>query len=286
MTIRLLKPEDIDALKNLLQPRIDTSLFLLSNLASSGLEPGTTPFCGQYYGRFKDEVLDAVVVQYWNSMVMMQGSEAGVVAIWEHCGHLFSRIKGFIGPDPLCQLLKKRYHQKFGSAVLAMDARDRLYALSLSQLKTPTLLLRNEFVVRVIQQKDLPILQDWMIDYEIHALHSKKSPELVATVGKELENRLETGSTFVLENNNGQLLATSSFNATYQNYVQIGAVWTPLEYRCNGYGRSVVAGSLQLAKEQGASKAILFTDEVNVSAISAYEHLGFEHIGEFGLYLY
>ena len=50
-----------------------------------------------------------------------------------------------------------------------------------------------------------------------------------------------------------------------------------------GLARSVVAGSLLDAKAGGVVEATLFTEMDNIPAQKAYESLGFERIGDYGM---
>lgn len=81
----------------------------------------------------------------------------------------------------------------------------------------------------------------------------------------------------------GERVAYSAFNATVSEVVQIGGVWTPRALRGRGHGRSVVAGSLQYARDRGARMAVLFTAEDNLPAQRAYAGIGFEPIGNYGI---
>ena len=59
--------------------------------------------------------------------------------------------------------------------------------------------------------------------------------------------------------------------------------WTPPALRGRGYGRSVVAGSLQIARDRGARLAVLFTGEDNGAARAAYVSIGFRPIGDYAI---
>jgi uncharacterized protein len=61
----------------------------------------------------------------------------------------------------------------------------------------------------------------------------------------------------------------------------------PPALRGNGYGKSVVAGSLLEARSQGVERAILFTNRENLAAQAADRGIGFRATGEeFGLVLF
>jgi predicted GNAT family acetyltransferase len=59
----------------------------------------------------------------------------------------------------------------------------------------------------------------------------------------------------------------------------------PPPLRGKGYARCAVAGSLLDARAQGATRAVLFTQESNAAAIRSYQLLGFDRCGEYGLQL-
>jgi predicted GNAT family acetyltransferase len=65
--------------------------------------------------------------------------------------------------------------------------------------------------------------------------------------------------------------------------VQLGGVYTPAELRGRGYAKCSVAGSLLAAREGGATRAVLFTQ--NPSAARSYEAVGFRALGQYGLVL-
>jgi len=47
----------------------------------------------------------------------------------------------------------------------------------------------------------------------------------------------------------------------------------------------VVAGSLLAARKQGVARAVLFADPANAAARRAYQFLGFQIVGDYGLVL-
>jgi len=65
--------------------------------------------------------------------------------------------------------------------------------------------------------------------------------------------------------------------------VQLGGIYTPPEQRGRGYAKVSVAGSLLVAAQRGATRAVLFTK--NPSAVRSYEAVGFRRIGDYGLVL-
>ena len=81
----------------------------------------------------------------------------------------------------------------------------------------------------------------------------------------------------------GTLASLSAFNARLPDIVQLGGIYTPPVLRGRGFARAAVAASLLEARGQGASRAVLFTN--NPSAVRTYEALGFRRIGDYSIVL-
>ncbi len=69
----------------------------------------------------------------------------------------------------------------------------------------------------------------------------------------------------------------TNFNAALPAIVQVGGVYTPPDFRGQGYARRAVALHLEQAREAGVREAILFA--ANPAASRAYEAIGFTQIG-------
>jgi len=137
---------------------------------------------------------------------------------------------------------------------------------------------------RRIQVGDLDLLTEWRVGFSVEALGGEASLRLRRQCRASAERSLEQGGTWLLEDG-GEPVATSSFNATIDEAVQVGGVWTPPPLRNRGYGRAAVAASLVDARAAGVTTAILFTGEGNLAAQRAYLALGFRQIGHYRLLL-
>jgi predicted GNAT family acetyltransferase len=78
-------------------------------------------------------------------------------------------------------------------------------------------------------------------------------------------------------------VALTGFNARITDMVQVGPVWTPPEYRNQGFARQLLFFTLAQEKSKGIKQAILFTD--HPAAIKVYLAVGFEKIGNYRLAL-
>lgn len=284
MSYRLLNNEDTEAIVKLLRQHAATSLFMLNNIELTQVEYNGAQYEGRYFGAFNGVELTAVLVQYWNGNLMFQGEAKEVKELWVRFGSIFSEINGFIGREDLCQLLKAKYDKLPTAKPYSTSSKERLYDLTLSELNIPDQFNDEAIECKVATAEDLEFLVPWLVDYNIEALGAKKSERLVEDTAQSTLQKIKQRYTFVVLHQ-GEPVATASYNAKTNPYVQIGAVWTPVHLRGNGYAQCAVAAALMMAREDGFDHSILFTDEANIPAQKAYEKLGYQRCGDFGLYI-
>jgi ribosomal protein S18 acetylase RimI-like enzyme len=280
--IRLLQPGDEDALEAFLLPRVDSSMFLIGNMRSSGLVDHGRPYAGTYAAAFEDGEIVAVVAHYWNRNLIFQ-APVHLDVLWQAALEASNRsIQGLIGPNDQVSAAFAVF--RIDDSDVQMDETERLYSLHLDDLIEPQGLGSGRLKGRRIRSGDVELVTAWRVAFSIETLGADDTPQLWEQCRAGVERYLAEQLTWILEDQ-GQPVACSSFNAAIEEAVQIGGVWTPPERRRRGYGRSVVAASLLDARSQGVEKAILFTGERNVAAQKAYTALGFRHIGDYRIVL-
>lgn len=278
MNARQLTDADQPRLETFLKEHTDRSLFLLNNLARSGLVSGDEPYRGQYWGAFEGDALVGAVALYWNGMII-PSAPAGLAELADVIEQEANRsIAGFVGDRAQVDWLAER----FGCRAFRMDSPERLYALSLTELIEPGLLGDSAIECRPATMADRDQLVAWRVDYDVELMGTERSDQArqkaETHVGKDIQN----GVCFVLTRS-GTPVAMSCFNAALDSVVQIGGVFTPEAERGKGYARAVVAGSLLRARDRGVGRSILFTGFDNRAAQRAYEALGYRPVGEFAL---
>ncbi len=280
--IRQLEPGDEAILEAFLLPRLETSMFLISNMRESGLEYDGMHYTGDYVAAFEDDHIVAAMAHFWNGIVITQ-APVHLDALWRETLKVSGRpLKGIIGPHEQVCALKNTLPLE--SADAQLDRREILYSLALDDLVVPEALRTGRVKGRMAELHDVDILARWRVGYEIEALGEEETEQLWTHERAMAERVVEDGDTWILEAE-GQPVATSAFNARIAEAVQIGGVWTPPELRRRGYARCVVAQSLLDARDDGAQLAILFTDEINIPAQKAYTALGFRHVGDYYLFM-
>ena len=284
MDIRPVEDRDLPALDALLVEHLDSSLFLLSNLETGGLEDHGDAYQGTWIGAFDGSRLRAVAVSCWNGMVLVQG-DAGLEDAAVRAVHETGRaVTGIAGPSALVD----RARAALGTSArpVAHGGVEDLFTLSLDALRVPEALAKGRVRCRPPHDDEIePLLVDWRVAYSSETLGATPSPTLRDRARGELVRLQAIGRQWVLEAD-GQLVAYSGFNAWTRGVAQVGGVFTPRGLRGRGYGRAVVAGSLLDARERGSTRSVLFTDRDNISAQRAYRSLGYERAGEYGLVLF
>ena len=270
------------ALEIFLKHYPETSMFLRSNLHNSGIEyKSDMPYYGEYFAQYNSSgEIQGVLAHYWNGNIMMQCPDPSMLNDLVH--YFKSRCT-----RPICGILGDERQAKIVIDLLeinpssfTLNATDGLYQLELSKIIVPN---KSTFGYQLKKAKycDPYILKKWLTDYHVEALEADLSnPISVESINNSIKDAFNRDDLWTLEHNNIPL-SLCGFNASLPDIVQIGPVWTPVEYRNQGYARSVVALSLLEAKKKGIKQAILFTN--NLAAERAYCSIGFKNVGEYRL---
>jgi uncharacterized protein len=280
-TIRIVHPGDQPALEVFLQQRLQTSLFLLSNMRQAGLVDTGQSFEGTYAAAFEDETVAGVAALFWNGSLIYQAPKY-LPALQEAVRIATDRpIKTLLGPaDQVAAGL-----DALGASVrVHVDDPQVLFGLRLADLAVPELLRTGAVHARVLTAADTPVLARWRAASRMESFLEPDTPELWAEARDSVERYLASQRQWVLEAG-GKLVSTCTFNAEIREVVQVGGVYTPPEARGSGYARAVVAAALLDARAEGAGDAILFTDDDNQAAQKAYRAIGFRPIGDYRIVL-
>ena len=281
--IRRLAPGDEASITAFLDRHADSSMILRSNLRDPGLGGESQDLHGVWAGRFEQGALTDVVTHFRNGNLVLQSS-MDPVGVSRAALTISGRpVAGILGPWD--QAMKIREALGLAEAPQPEPVPEVLFAIDLSALCVPSALSERRLICRFPTEEELPLIIDWRHAYGIETLHASPGAELAEQSRKFVTSRMERGSLFVLEEA-GRLVAMTSFNARVPECVQIGGVWTPPELRGRGYARAVVAGSLLKAREEGATRSVLFTELGNIAAQRAYIALGYREVGRYAMLLF
>lgn len=287
MTIELktLSLGDEDHLRNFLAPYEASSMFLLANSRTAGLVDQRQALQGTYVAAIEAGQWCGVAAHFWNGMLVLQAPDPRVLETVARAAVLRSgrTLRGLAGPR--VQVDDARTALGLAARETALDSREKLYDLTLEDLRVPEALASGRVLCRRPRPSELDLLAAWRTEFSIESLGLTDGDDLRAVSRTELLRQDADGSVWIAVEGERPVSHTA-FNARLPGIVQVGGVWTPPALRGRGYARCAVAGSLREARGEGAKRAVLFTAEENAPARAAYEALGFRVVGDYGLVIF
>jgi ribosomal protein S18 acetylase RimI-like enzyme len=280
VTTRVLGAADGPALEAFLARHGDSSMFLRSNARRGGLEYHGRPLEANYAAAFERDGVTAVAAHCWNGLLLVQAPchLAAVVRLAvAESGRPVSGISG-----PWDQVVAARAALGLEAARPAKEGREHLFALPLADLVIPPALATRRVACRRPRAAELELLVAWRRAFYVEALELPDTSS-VALQARDDVLRLQADGWQWIALAHGTPVAYAALSARVQDAAQVGGVWTPPELRGRGYARAAVAGALLAARADGATRAVLFTDDAY--AARAYQALGFRRTGEYGLVL-
>ena len=278
--IRRLMSDDRPMLDAFLECHRASSMFLRSNLFYSGLIDGPDRFHGLYMGAFKGGALTDVAAHYWNNNIILQAPTMPMELACAVAKESGRNVNGVLGP--WAQVKAAEPGLDLDRTRLGKVVPEYLYLLSLDEMVVPESLSSEAVTHRRAGPHDLDTLVAWRRVYDRitmgfpeHTIDDERNRAM-------LSSTIDDARLWVLLDGDTPV-AMTGFNAAMPDTVQVGGVFTPEDQRGRGHARSVVAGALLDAKVDRAVEAILFTEMDNSPAQKAYESLGFEQVGDYGM---
>lgn len=272
-----------DGLSTYLSNYQEMTMFIRSNLSQSGIIYQNKPFHGEYYGSFENDVLNGVLVHYWNGNIMMQAENRSLLAALVDDFELNRTrpIAGILGEDSQASFVIEKL--QLDSSLFAVNYQEKLFLLNLEKMIRPKAITTYNCSIKTTQDCEVETIKEWLIAYDIEALGTDENNlELEESILNEIQDKQLNENRWVLFVDNVPV-SLCGFNARLPDIVQIGPVYTPYPLRNKGFAKIAVYLCLQEAMKKEVKRATLFTN--NTSAIRAYQSLGFQEIGKYRLAL-
>lgn len=174
--IRILKPGDEAALEGFLLSRLESSMFLLSNLRAAGLVDNGNRGDGTYAAAFVAGQITGAAAHFWNGNIILQDPMQDD-ELWKTAVHASGRrINGVLGPRNQVHAVHDALD--VAAAQVKLDADEHLFKVVLADLIIPTSLATGQVHGRRAQASDLDILTGWSVAYNVEALGEVDRPEL------------------------------------------------------------------------------------------------------------
>lgn len=269
--IRKATAADQPMIESFLAQYPDSSMFLRSNLATQGISQSDHAHATDYYLAGQAPAIDAVLGVARQGYVMVQAPKAKP-ELWQAFAKILQRhqVVGLNGEA--AQILALNRALGLTQADFSFDQSEPLYRLDLAHL--PKVAVET----RPPEPRDIDQLTTWFMAYHSDTGLPPGPDGPVLDAINRATRVIETRNTRLLIKDGGSV-AMTSFNARYDDMVQIGGVYTPPELRNRGYARQVVASHLAEVRAVGITTAILFAN--NTAAARAYEAIGFVKVGAY-----
>ena len=271
---------ELPPVRAFLEARIDTSLFLLSNLRAFGPRMGISPYSGDFRALVDHGAMRAVwcTTRGGNVVVQADGEAGHIPVIARDVASRGIQVRGVLGDWPVAEQL---WHLLRATQALisTQESREVLYRLvPESKLSTPPV---ETTTVSTLTPEDY---EAW--DPLASAFLREQRLPLGTPDGRRIgfTQAALNGHWWGLRED-GRLVSIASFNAFYHPAAQVGGVYTVPDRRRSGLSRAVMQALIRDATAVHAlERVVLFTGEQARPARALYETLGFEAIGAFGLY--
>ncbi|GHG84608.1 GNAT family N-acetyltransferase [Pseudodonghicola xiamenensis] len=249
----------------------ETSMFLRGNLETHGIGQSDHEHACDYFLWPAEGPLRAVFGCSNNGFLMLQCPGREAEAFSAAAGALAGRqVQGLTGDAAQARLWLKALGL---SGRLKVDHVEPLYDLELAAMP------RADLVWRQPEAGDAALLAAWFLGYEAETGTGAAGMPQAAEVARDRARRIiEAGiSQLLLEA--GRPVGMAAVNARVKDIVQVGGVYVPPEARNRGVGRRAVQALLMQVAADGASRAVLFSN--NDAASRAYEAIGFRRVGDY-----
>jgi uncharacterized protein len=276
--IRDVGDSDLEATREFLEAHLETSLFLLGNLAEHGPRLGAHLNSGTFRAIYERGTIVAVFCLARRGNLLLQtGGRADLApAILAACAQEPIAIQGVVGEWIAAQAAWQLVCAKPGFKP-GLAQREVLYARELPFLESSG----STLTTRRLDPGDF---EAW------HVLNAAYCAEVQVPLQGTREQRHAGFSAQAKAGHwwghfdGDQLIGTAALNASYKHVGQVGGVYTRPGYRGRGLASLTMQALMRDAGDRHRlERLILFTGEDNRAARRLYESLGFKSIGYFGL---
>ena len=281
--IREVTESDLEPVRAFLEAHLDSSLFLLSNLAMFGPHAGPHPNSGRYRLVEEEGRIAAVFCLTRRGNLLTQAAGRADLAedIMAACDSEPFEVNGVAADWPTAQAL---WNLLCADPAFepSLSVKDMLYSRPLSEEPHQAPGDTAGVSVRTLGPDDFLQWESLNGNY----LAEMNIPQTTLQQRREDFETLTRARRWWGAFEGEQLVSIAGLNAVYARLAQVGGVHTRPEHRRRGYSRRVMQTLLDdCRREDRFDRLVLFTAEDNAGARRLYESLGFGPGGAFGLFL-
>ncbi|RDW22332.1 GNAT family N-acetyltransferase [Oceanobacillus arenosus] len=177
-------------------------------------------------------------------------------------------VPGVIGPDSFVESFISKYESLSGKSA-SLEMNELIYQLDQVQVK----LADNGRLVQA-SNEDYPLIKNWIVQFGIEA----KVPITDQKASLLARSYLDNESIYLWKVED-QAVSMANKSRQTKHGATINAVFTPDEFKRNGYATNAVAALSQKILDDGLKFCSLYTDRGNPTSNSIYKKIGYKQVG-------
>ncbi len=206
-----------------------------------------------------------------HNLIVTQASEKELELLANHIFDSGLDLPGVVGPTVSASIFADKWskmtgkNQKLGMVQKIYEAHN-------------ILLPKVKGHLRPALSGDKPLIAKWLYEFSSESLPEKDKFEL--PFANEWADKAIQAKTAFLWLNGETPVSVAHTGRPTQNGISIRAVYTPPEYRQNGYASAVVGSLSLLMLKNGYKFCTLYTDLSNSTSNSIYQKIGYSEVAD------
>jgi uncharacterized protein len=176
------------------------------------------------------------------------------------------KINGILGRKDVCQGFIDLYQEEHEGTFIEKLAADIMELRSLNDLKPV------EGIHRLAHINEVKMITDWIIEFQMETLTSEMDYEAALVKARQYINSRDV---YVFETTEQKVVTMAITTRRLPNGIAIAYVYTPEEYRGQGYAATNMYHLSKALLAEGYQFCTLFVDKENLLSHRAYEKVGF-----------
>ncbi len=181
-------------------------------------------------------------------------------------------IPGVLGPNREAEVFAN-YYSDLSSKKFEIEMNERIYQIDNVESQS-----MPNGKMRFATMNDYVFLKDWARSFAIDAKMSEYDIEKTA---ERFKKKISDKAVAIWDD--GEPRAMATYQGKTPNGVRIGHVYTPDEFRKNGFGGAVTASLTEYLLNNGNKFCFLFTDLDNPTSNSIYKKIGYKEVCDFNM---
>ena len=213
----------------------------------------------------------------YNIMISHSGDLNAISTLIKYINSLDIQFPGVFGPSKVSAFFVKEWEKSNKKSFRTSD--ESWFFLLDRLLQLPT----NKGNIVIATKEHEELLSRWS-DKAVVELIPDSPISFLESARKNLSMRLRNNKVFILRVNKN-IVSMGAITGKYGDMQFINDVFTPPEYRCNGYATELCTRLVQRIRKDNNNRPVLTAFISNEKAIRIYKKIGFKRMTKVALFL-